>query len=171
MDKKNHKIERECLKCGTIQSLTVTKKEAAFDLIDYDRVLGVKCPKCFNKQFSITFQNVTLDLDILKEWSLDSELYLQEQDEELLLADELYLDIVLKTLDTHKILDHKRNILLEALCIIVYDNTIKENPKRDEDLKNRVIFELNTRIEQLRLADDWVMDYIKEVVYPQLNTM
>ena len=110
-----------------------------------------------------------MDFELLKEWSLNPELYLMEQDEELLLANELYLDMIFKILDTIKIPDHKRNLLMDALCAIVYDNTNDKNRKKNETLKNRVIAELNERKEQLKLADDYIMDYIKEVVYPQLN--
>ncbi|MEI9946450.1 MAG: hypothetical protein WDN26_19795 [Chitinophagaceae bacterium] len=91
------------------------------------------------------------------------------QDEELLLADEKYVDMILEVLDTMSIPDHKRDLLMDALCVIVYDNTIMDNSQRDEQLKKRVIGELNKRQGKLRLADDWIMDYIKDVVYPQLD--
>jgi hypothetical protein len=92
-----------------------------------------------------------------------------EQDEELLLAEEKYIDNILNILDNVALLDHKRNLLMDALCVIVYDNTIDDNKQKDEDLKERVIKELNKRTDELRKADDWIMDYLKEVVYPQLE--
>ena len=76
---------------------------------------------------------------------------------------------MLNILDNKTILDHKHNVLMNALCIIVYDNSVKENQESNIHLKNRVITEINKRIEKLKLADDWIMDYIKKVVYPQLN--
>ncbi|WP_298545666.1 hypothetical protein [uncultured Aquimarina sp.] len=167
--KDNYKIERTCSKCERKQSLTVTKREAAFELVDYENIFGKVCSECGNDKFTTTFQKPNLDFELLKEWSLNPELYLMEKDEELLLADELYLDMILKILDTIKIPDHKRNLLMDALCVIVYDNTNEKNQKKDETLKNRVIAELNERKEQLKLADDWIMDYIKQVVYPQLD--
>jgi len=105
---------------------------------------------------------------LLEEWSLNPDLYLMEQDEELFLANEAYVDIILNVLDTIKILDNKRNILLEALCIIVYDNTIEDNRYKDERIQKRVIKELNKRKTLLTLADHWIGGYIKKVVYPLL---
>ncbi len=61
------------------------------------------------------------------------------------LADEPYLDIILQVLDIVNTLETKRNVLLVALCIIVYDNTIESNLKKDNNLKNRVIKELKKR--------------------------
>ena len=58
---------------------------------------------------------------------------------------------------------------MDSLCIIVYDNSIADNHKKDEKLKLRVIKELNKRIKKLKQANNWIMDYIKEVVYPQLE--
>ena len=91
------------------------------------------------------------------------------QDEELLLADEQYVDMILEVLDTMSIPAHKRDLLMDALCVIVYDNTNKDNSQQDEQLKKRVIKELNKRQDKLKLADKWIMDYIKDVVYPQLD--
>jgi len=73
------------------------------------------------------------------------------QDEELFLADEPYVDIILQVLDTVKTLDSKRNLLLEAL------------------LQKRVIKELNKRKTLLTLAGGSISDYIKEIVYPLLT--
>ena len=41
---------------------------------------------------------------------------------------------------------------MDALCVIVYDNTNKDNSQRDEQLKKRVIGEHNKRQDKLRLA-------------------
>ena len=96
-------------------------------------------------------------------------MYLIPQDEELLLADEPYVNMILEVLDTTPILDHKRDLLLDALCVIVYDNSNSDNSQRDEQLRKRVVDELNKRQDMLKLADKWIMDYIKVVVYPQLG--
>ena len=116
-----------------------------------------------------SYQTPDLDFELLKEWATNPNLHLMPQDEELLLADEKYLDNILNILDNVAILDHKRNLLMDALCVIVYDNTIDDNEQKDENLKERVIKELNKRTDQLKQADDWIMDYIKEIVYPQLE--
>ncbi len=125
--------------------------------------------KCSTTSFTTAFQRPDLNFELFKEWATNSDLHLMPQDEELLLADEKYVDMILEVLDTMSIPDHKRDLLMDALCVIVYDNTIMDNSQRDEQLKKRVIGELNKRQGKLRLADDWIMDYIKDVVYPQLD--
>ncbi|MEM9981013.1 MAG: hypothetical protein AAF734_00865, partial [Bacteroidota bacterium] len=128
-----------------------------------------QCPNCDATTFSTVQTLIHLDKAILKEWATNKDLHLTPQDEELLLADELYLNLILQALDNFPLVDQKRNILLEALCIIVYDNSLEDNSHKDEALKQRVIQALNERKAQLKLADDWVMGYIKAVVYPQLT--
>lgn len=166
---KTYKIERTCTVCGHAEKLFVTKREAAFELFDIDKALEQKCKNCSSASFTTAYERPDLDFDLLKEWATNSDLYLMPQDEELLLAEEQYLDMILRVLDTISIPDHKRDLLMDALCVIVYDNTNKDNSQRDEQLKNRVIKELNKRQDKLKLADNWIADYIKDVVYPQLD--
>jgi hypothetical protein len=165
---KNWKIERTCSNCGHKDEIYVTKREAAFELVKINDVLGNTCSHCSSTIFTTAYEMPDLDFDLLKEWATSSELYLIEQDEELLLADEKYLDMILQVLDTIPIHEHKRNVLLDALCVIVYDNTLERNPKADKRLRSRVIEELNKRQEILKLADGFIIDYVKKVVYPQL---
>ncbi len=164
-----HTIKRTCLACGQEGAIRVSRREAAFGLVDIHQILGKQCPNCGANTFSTVQTLVNLDETLLKEWATNEDLHLTPQDEELLLADELYLNLILLALDHFSVVDQKRNILLEALCIIVYDNSLKDNSHKDEALKQRVIKALNERKAQLKLADDWIMDYIKEVVYPQLT--
>ena len=110
-----------------------------------------------------------LDFNTLKKWAQNENLRLTPQDEELLLADGKYLDLILKLLDTTPMPRQKSNLLIDALCIIVYDNTIDANLQRDITLKNRVITELNKRQSLLKQADKHMPDFIKKVVYPQLR--
>jgi hypothetical protein len=166
---KTYKIERTCTICGHADKLLVTKREAAFELFDIEKALGRKCKDCSSTSFTTAYERPDLDFDLLKEWATNSDLSLMPQDEELLLADEQYLDMILKVLDTVSIPDHKRNLLMDALCVIVYDNTIADNSQPNDQLKERVIEELNKRQDKLQLADNWIMDYIKDVVYPQLD--
>jgi hypothetical protein len=167
--KENYKIERTCSTCGHIQQITVSKREIAFELVNINDVLGDKCEKCSKTTFSLSYEKPDLDFELLKYWSTNLDLYLMPQDEELILADEKYLDMVLEILDKVEIPDQKRNLLIDALCILVYDNSIEDNSNKDDELKKRVINELNKRKDKLKLADKWIMDYIKKVVYPQLE--
>jgi hypothetical protein len=164
-----YKIVRTCTSCGHGEKLIVTKRETAFELFDFDNTLGKECKNCSSTTFTTSFQRPDLDFDLIKEWATNSDLFFMQQDEELLLAEEQYLEMILQVLDTISIPDHKRDLLMDALCVIVYDNTINDNSQKDEQLKKRVIEELNKRLDKLKLADYWIMDYIKKVVYPQLD--
>ena len=164
-----YKIERTCTVCDQTEELIVSKRDAAFELFDVNKALRQACKNCSSTSFAIIYPRPDLDFDLLKEWATNSDLYLMPQDEELLLADEQYLDMILQVLDTVPISDHKRDLLMDALCVIVYDNTTEDNSQPNDQLKERVIEELNERQDKLKLADKWIMDYIKDVVYPQLD--
>jgi hypothetical protein len=142
---------------------------AAFELFDIDIALGQTCKNCSSKSFNTSFERPDLDLELLIEWAKNPDLNLMPQDQELLLAEEQYVDMILLVLDTISIPDHKRDLLMNALCVIVYDNTNEVDSQRDDQLKIRVIKELNKRRDKLKLADNWIADYIKLVVYPQID--
>lgn len=166
---KTYKITRECSQCGHQDEIEVSKREAAFELVNINTILGQSCKKCSSTKFSTSYQRPDLDFELLKEWATNQELFLMPQDEELLLADGNYVNDILNILDTVSIPEQKRNLLMDALCVIVYDNSIEDNSRKDNELKKRVIKELNLRQDKLKLANDWIMDYIKDVVYPQLD--
>lgn len=166
---KGYYIERTCSKCGHHIRLELTKRESAFSLKTVEGIHGDECNQCSGRKFFGKHITPNLDFELLKEWATDLNLFLMEQDEELFLSREEYIDIVLKVLDTVEVKDHKRNVLMDSLCIIVYDNSVEGNQQKNEKLKQRVLVELNKRKDKLKLAGDWIMDYIKEVVYPQLN--
>ncbi len=165
---KRYFIVRTCSHCGNQEEINVSKREAAFELVDIHTILGPNCGKCNATSFSTTLEKPDLDVDLLKEWATNTDLLLMPQDEDLLLADGQYVDLILEILDHVSVPDQKRNILMEALCVIVYDNSI-EGMETDDILKQQVIEALNQRAEKLKQSDKWIMDYIKEVVYPQLT--
>lgn len=167
--KDSYIIERTCSNCGNKERHSVSKRKAAFGLVNINKVLGQKCIKCSSTTFSRCLESFQLDFELLKEWATNDDFHLVPQDEELFLADEKHLNNILKILDNVSIPDQKRNLLMDALCVIVYDNSIEDNHQKDENLKQRVIGELNKRKEKLEQAEDWIMDYIKDVVYPQLS--
>ena len=170
---RKYKIERVCIKCAHSDQLFVSKRDAGFELVDIDEVYGKTCKMCGEIRFKTSYERPDLDIHLLKEWAADPELQLMEQDEDLLLADEEYLDSIFAILDTMVIPDYKRDLLMSALCIIIYDNTrIDDNvgsTAHQEQLAGRLIEALKSRIDKLRLANDWIMPYIKNKVYPQLG--
>ncbi|WP_343634132.1 hypothetical protein [Fluviicola sp.] len=164
-----YRITRTCDQCNHFREAFISKREAAFELVDYDKLLGTICRQCGSATFSSSRQLPDLDLELMLEWATNANLSLMEQDEELMLAEEKYLPFILELLDNHPILERKQHMLMDALCIMVYDITEFEPPGEKETLKKRVISEINLRKDKLELADEWIMSYIKKVVYPQLG--
>lgn len=136
------KIEKICKNCGHATHIMVSKKEAAFELVDTEEALGRFCAQCSERLIYTRYEGPDLDKELIVAWAADPNLYFMEQDEELLLAEEKYLDLILEAIDTVPMPLHKQNVLFEALCIIVYDNSHPEAENKDEALKQRVITEI-----------------------------
>ncbi len=104
-----------------------------------------------------------------EKWVEDKDFYFLGQDEEIWLANGEDVEDILTMLDHCILTKNKKNILVQALCVIVYDNTPEEDEKLNSELRERVVLELNKRMDKLEIADKVVMPYIKKVVYPQLD--
>jgi hypothetical protein len=160
-----YQYDKTC-KCGNTISIEISKRESAFDLKDRF-VYSLKCEKCGKKGFSsISSNKPEIDEELLKEWAENTDLYFSSQDEELLLAQEYdNIDLYLKFIDKESIDIGKRNTLIEALCVMIYDNADKNDNEKLKIVKT-VSSELKNRIEIVKQADSWIMDYIKEVSFP-----
>ncbi len=121
---------------------------------------------------------IKLQNDFFQQWLIDDDYYyVSDQDQDIIFADEKFLDDILMILDNCKLDEARLTTLISALCIIIYDNTyIEEDNEEDEgyyniELKERVIVELNKRIGLLKKVNNVgiIMPYIKDVVYPQLR--
>ncbi|MFY7669824.1 hypothetical protein ACOSP6_01920 [Tenacibaculum sp. MEBiC06402] len=158
-----YEYQKAC-KCGNVDSIEVTRKEAAFGLKEKE-IWSQKCSKCGNKDFtSLSHPQPDFEIDLLLEWANNPDYFFMEQDEDLMLAEEKNIETILEVLDNHQILKQKRNILIEALCVIIYDNS--NSDKGNQNLINRVANELKKRKTDVLNAQDWIMDYIKEVAFP-----
>jgi hypothetical protein len=157
-------IIRQCKKCKHRQRYDYPKREVAFGLHDDDIFICSKC-NCDSSDYGETHCN-KLDDDIMSEWIINPDVYLLEQDEELYLADMNYLDLLLKYLDDNQILPAKKVILLEALCVIMYD-AVKNNT--DKEHINRLRDELIKRKQLLLDLKESIMTYLTDVVYPFLE--
>ena len=164
---KTYKYSRTCINCGDIKIFQLDKRQATFELFDGE--LDAKCGNCGKSTFSSSFEKPDLDEQLFNEWATDPELHLMPQDEELLIADEKYLHLILNALDNLQLDKHKQDIMMGALCIIVYDNSHEENDSPNLELKETVLTELKRRRDKLEQADEWIMDYIKELVYTQID--
>jgi hypothetical protein len=150
--------------------------EAAFELYDSSKIWKTKCTKCSStKCYSLQHAHPKLDNEILDIWGHDPNLFLMIQDEELFLADYDYFSMILNAIDESKYPKRKIDVLIESICILLYDNTAapeeyskKENDER-EQMAKRIRPELIKRRSRIIDAGDAVMDYIQEVVYPQIG--
>ena len=169
-------LKRICEDCKNVDSFELTKVDAAFELYDSSEIWHTPCSKCRSVNCeSIEHSHPKLDRELLDIWGNDLKINLMEQDEELFLAEIEYLPLILQAIDESKYFKSKINILIESLCVLLYDNTVQDDCYSSEENKERqrianiVKPELISRKEEIIEADTFIMDYIKEVVYPQIG--
>ncbi len=169
-------LDRTCKDCKNVDAFDLSKMEAAFELYNSSEIWKKPCSQCGSIHCeSISQQRPKLDKELLDLWGNDTSLHLMEQDEEILLAEMEYLPLILQGIDESRYLPNKINILIEALCVLLYDNTIRYESYSDHENKERenaadlVRPELVKRKAQIFHAKDFVMDYIKHVVFPQIG--
>ena len=126
MRKDEYKLTRTCQSCQHIEELYIEKRAAAFDLIKIGDSIGHTCSNCKKTAFSYSREMPEIDEELLIEWASNNNLFLLEQDEDLILADVHYLDFIFNVIDMPQTLDNKRATLFSALCTIVYDE-VDEN--------------------------------------------
>jgi len=162
----NYQYRRAC-KCGNVDFIDATKTEAAFEL-NFDSIIENGCSKCGGKKvWSIGISNSPeIDEELLSIWSKEPEYLFCEQDQDLMLAQyKNNIDLYLKYIDDESISIGKRNVLIEALCVMIYDRA-KKTDKENLNLINRIASELRKRERLVLEAQYWIMDYIKKVSFP-----
>ena len=111
--------------------------------------------------------------ELLDEWSREPKLSFSRQDEDLLLADRETLPLLLTFVQRRDILASKRSILLSALCVLIFDNTPDpDDPHAEGDFElAATVAEFLSRNSWLfsEINDDYIYDYIKAEVYPQIG--
>lgn len=171
-----YNLTRTCKNCKNVDSFSLTKVESAFGLYDSSAIWKTPCTNCNSTECqSLGHQHPVLDKELLDIWGNDLELFLMDQDQELLLADCDYFPMLLAAIDESKYPKSKIDILIEAICVLLYDYTVssdelgeQENNER-ESVAEKVRPELIKRKDRIAEAGDSVMDYIQEVVYPQIG--
>lgn len=171
-----YKLTRTCKDCKNEDSFSLTKVEAAFELYDSSVIWNTPCSNCDSVNCeSLGHHHPKLDKELLDLWGNDSELYLMEQDEELFLAELEYLPMILESIDEGRYPSRKTNVLIESICVLLYDNTAsryeysKEENEERENIAKKVRPELVKRIDRIKNAEAIIMDYIKDVVFPQIG--
>jgi predicted nucleic-acid-binding Zn-ribbon protein len=162
---------KTCSKCGFSESLLIDKKLAAFEKT---RVWESHCVKCNNTSFKSSSVAIPPpDFELLKIWSESKELMFLSQDEDILLSEPENYDLLIKFVRNESIPSNKREILLSAICVILFDNTPEDESDTDEYDINLADKVRSFLINNKSLFDDldkfYIGDYIKKVVYPQIG--
>ena len=168
---KQYSQYKRCNQCGYEDIRTISKLIAAFDA---SREWRDECPKCHSLAVkSSGCELPEIDEEIMLAWSEDNNLSFSQQDEDLMLAEYDYLNILLKYIDNENTLKNKKATLLSTLCVLVYDNTPKEDGDDSDTMSHiaeEVLIELKRRIDIFSSIDTiFISNYLKEIVYPQLG--
>ncbi|GGB67813.1 hypothetical protein GCM10007424_04750 [Flavobacterium suaedae] len=167
--------QKQCKKCRNIDEYQITKIEAAFSLKD-DFIYNQACSKCGSKDYvSYSRDLVAVDQEILDIWGNNPSYHFLDQDEDLLLAYMQYMPILLNAVDNNLYPQEKLNIVILALCILLYDNTGDYSQYSAEESKkmqqNAAIIqaELLKRNNIIFKHQDVIMNYIKKRVFPLID--
>jgi hypothetical protein len=169
------------------RTIDVTESEV-FSLTaqrQFDTYMGKPCKTCGRPISSMSIPAVEFNERTLALWLYNPDNIYSPQDEELILAQPEYLPLLLQGIDTKDALPSKRSTLLEALCVLVYDNTPSdmrgnspfEKPsdnippeETDEAIRVAVLEELRGRanlVRELQIHMNSV--YVNAVVFPMIG--
>lgn len=176
-----NKIIKLCKECQNINTIEISEREAAFDELRSSKSIHYKCIKCNSASFStISYPKINFyNKLIFNEWGTNQDLHFLDQDEAIFLAELDNLDNIIFGIESDLFLESKKLILLETLCILLYDLTYPSDEfsiEEDEIRKNNsqiVLPELIKRKEQiLKLGKNkgFISDYVIKVVLPQLKS-
>nr|WP_321222451.1 hypothetical protein [uncultured Psychroserpens sp.] len=159
--------QRRACKCGNVDFIEVTKIEAAFNLREKE-IWNLKCSKCGGKNATSVISNSPeIDKELLQIWTDNLEYLFCQQDEELSLAQYSdNIDLYIEFIDDDSVPLEKKKVLIEALCVMIYDRSKKTNSDEDKKIVNKISSELKKRENQVISAQNWIMDYIKKVSFP-----
>lgn len=169
MTNEKYYLIRVCKRCDHNQVIPLTRRERAFELYDFEKIWNMPCEKCNSTECSsLASSNIEYDKELFLEWATTPGFQFMQQDEDLLIAEEKYLDILLDLLDNYEILPYKKMVLLEALCVMIYNETIRKNS--DPSFLKKVIAQLRQRIHLFTPEVlCYIPNYIQEVVFPQIG--
>ena len=111
-----------------------------------------------------------MNRELLERWIHDPDLSVLSQDEDLILGTGENLELLEEFLQRRDALAGKRVIILSAICVILYDNSPSVDDRKDSG--DLALAARATKVLRQNLAafdeinEDFICDYIKEVVYP-----
>lgn len=171
-----YQLSRTCAECNHTDYIELTKHQAAFGLYDSKSIWDAPCSNCkAKKASSMGYNQPELDEELLKIWGDNPNYNFSDQDEDIILAEIDNLPLLLKGIDELNLPKVKVYVLISALCVILYDQTAyfdELSPIEQKDAKkiaNQIRPELVKRKNLVLEAGDWVWDYIRVVVYPEIG--
>lgn len=171
-----YELKRACKNCDNLDLIGVTKIEAAFELYDVSKIYNANCSNCDSIDLKyLEHVHPKLDQEIIDLWGENENYRVSPQDEEIILAKLENLSLITTAIDEHKYLESKQIVLIQALCVLLYDYTVEPNENYDltTEERNNIIElirpELLKRKNKIKEVENWIMGYIKLTVFPQLN--
>jgi len=128
-----YNVERECRDCKNTDLYPFSKTAIAFKLYDETKIWQNNCTKCgsINSSF-VSYENL-FDKELLDIWGYDTALHFIDQDEEIILAEMDNLVSILQAIDEAKYPKSKISVLVQTICILLYDNVIAEEEYTKEE--------------------------------------
>lgn len=161
---------RRCAECGYEEERQLSAREAAF--IER-RCWSSPCGQCglFPYRSSQEGWNWPAPTEaLLEEWIRNDDLRFEDQDEEICIGDAENLPLLERFLNHPDALPSKRQVLLEAICVVLYDHATSESRSpADEGAISEATEILKRNIRLFDEHGEMICDYIKEVVYPRIG--
>jgi len=169
-------VIRTCKDCKNEDFFYLTKVQSAFQLYDSSEIWNSLCSKCGSTEcLSLGGKQPKVDQQLLDMWGNSATLHFWTQDEEIFLAETEYFHLILNAIDKSKYPERKITVLIQSICVLLYDNTEtfekyadEENFKREKDA-NLIRPELIKRKDKIIKEQGLIMEYIKQVVFPQIG--
>ncbi len=162
-----------CRSCGFEDVRYLTDMEAAFEETRRNPSETYPCNECGALKWSYRGGELpNLNESQMAKWVCNENLFFVSEDEDIILAHEENLSLLVKYLDSDQAPDSNKAILFNALCILLYRNIHSEKVNRNVVLAKKVKEILAERIELFSKVENqrwYISDYVAEVIYPELN--
>lgn len=168
-------INTICKNCKHESIFELSKTEAAFDLVE-NKSWNLPCEKCSStEKASLGTNKPTIDEELMEQWATQEELQFLDQDEDLYIAEVDNIDLIIYFLERENTLPSKKNVLLDALCVLLYDNVGDEEElsKKEKQVRKEnfeiILPKIIERKELILQNKEYIYKYIFEVVEPYLK--
>ncbi|MDB9342329.1 hypothetical protein PN456_04190 [Nodularia spumigena CS-586/05] len=145
MTSQKYKQTRSCAKCGYEETRFLDELTAAFE---ETRAWTEPCSQCGSTDFSSASNALpALSRQQLEIWAINDELYFSQQDEDLILASSINLELLLEFLDSPNTHIWQRTTLASALYVLWYDAYPEtgESYLHNAEFAEKVALEINKR--------------------------